>query len=119
MDPHSDRGKEPLRRTQPPSPEPQQQLTHRISNISEITDIDVNPYAVTTAGLSSPPLHSTVSHDSLGTSYGGADVDGSGYTNEEHSYVTPSPVSTSSWSHRSLPLYASSSGRYAPLSGQG
>jgi hypothetical protein len=122
MDPLSDRGKEPLRRNGPPSPEPQQQLTHRISNISEITDIDVNPYAVTAAGLSSsppPPLHSTVSQDSLGTSYD-ADVDGSLYNNEEHAYIAPSPVSSSSWrSHRSLPLYASSSGRYAPLSGSG
>lgn len=125
MDPHSDRGKEPLRRPgqqqQAPPPAPDgHQLTHRISSISEITDIDVNPYAVTSAEFS-PPLHSTAApgggSGDLGP-YGDFGISAYGEEEEDDEELELSSPS-STWSRRSLPYSSSSSGRYAPLVGAG
>lgn len=60
---HSDAGREPLRQ---PDPE-RHELSHRISNLSEITSIDPNPY---NSPPTRPPLHTRESLVSLDSRQG-------------------------------------------------
>ncbi len=115
MDPHSQRGKEPLRQghtgtgaASPPSqrPVPQRELSHQASSISDVTDIGISPYEASTVteSILTSPIHAVASPTSLYSSDGSIS---SPFGDE----AQPRP---SSW--RGTLSYTGSR-RYAPLAG--
>ncbi|ATY65630.1 hypothetical protein A9K55_001538 [Cordyceps militaris] len=119
MDPHSDRGKEPLRQgytaaaaaaSPLPRPFPEHELAHQSSSIFDVTDIGISPYeasAVSESVLTSP-IYAVTSPLSLYSS-GGSTVNVSPFSDQP-----PLPSRRPSWRG---PLSYAGSQRYAPLVG--
>ncbi|KAK8142623.1 hypothetical protein G3M48_008500 [Beauveria asiatica] len=123
MNPHSERGKEPLRQSfaaaaaaaaASPFPRPfsEHELSRRASNISDVSDIGISPYEASAASESvlGSPIHAIASPSSLYSNGGSTRASGSPFEDP----ATPQQSRRPSW-HGTL-SYAGSR-RYAPLTG--
>lgn len=102
---NSDEGKEPLRRTDSTQ---DRSLSHRISNISEISDFESNPYD---APSSRPPLQARESLVSLDSRQSYASPELGNEQDDDGSFRSPSS-NTSGWTGS---FSYSSAGSYAPV----
>ncbi|OAA50709.1 hypothetical protein ISF_09327 [Cordyceps fumosorosea ARSEF 2679] len=130
MDWNSERGKEPLRQGHAaasplPRPSPELELSHRSSNISNVTDIGISPYEASTVSESTiaSPIYAVASPTSLYSAGGsGSTVAVSPYSGGGggSSVVSPFGDETNYQSRRPSwrgSLSYSNSRRYAPLVG--